>query len=443
MISNVINEEGQPVEISPGRGDLRRSSMSTVNMQRGLPLVDRHVSYARLFATQPMIASCVGWFLRQSRRVPLKVYRRDGEDGRTRLRAGEHKLATAIEEPWEGASALSLMSRLLGPFLVHGNSLMEVDEGARGVLRFTPADWRYALPIMPWRDSIVGWELDTDDPTVKRTRGTEKVLHVAEWSPLGPFGISPLEQLGVTIAIEDAAQRHQRSMLANGVRTAAVVEATDDRFFGLQPEERQELMTGLREDVEDTQTGPENSGRPWVLPPGLKITTTGQSAVEADLIAQRVVNRVEALGVYGLPPYTMGVVERGSELPEQRQMAYTDGLAPPIILIEACINAQLVHALLGEPDIFVEADFSGVLRGDPLKEVEAIRNAVGTAVRTPNEGRAVLNLPKSNQPGMDDFYLPRNNLWPLSVPYPDNGMGAEAKGEPSAGADLSGTEPTD
>jgi hypothetical protein len=44
---------------------------------------------------------------------------------------------------------------------------------------------------------------------------------------------------------------------------------------------------------------------------------------------------------------------------------------------------------------------------------------------------------------MDDFYLPRNNLWPLSVPYPDDGMGSEPKGQPSSAADTSGTEPTD
>jgi signal peptide peptidase SppA len=38
----------------------------------------------------------------------------------------------------------------------------------------------------------------------------------------------------------------------------------------------------------------------------------------------------------------------------------------------------------------------------------------------------VLNMPQSDQDGMDDFYLPRNNLWPLSVPYPAKGMGGES-----------------
>jgi len=438
VISNVIDSEGIPIEVTPGGGNLRRGSIPyAIDMRRGVALVDHHLSFARLFASQPLVAGVVGWFMRQHRRVPLKVYRREGDDGRRHLRPGEHRLATAIDRPWEGGSSIDLVAHLLGSFLIHGNTLTETDSGAREALRFLPIDWRYTTPILAWRDAIGGWNIDTDSPAERRTRGVDTVLHVRDYSPLGPFGLSPLEQLGVTIAIEDAAQRHQRAMLANGVRTASAIQASDDRFFGLGPEERKELMTGLREDVEDTQAGPENAGRPWVLPPGLEVKPVGQTAQEAALIEQRQVSRIEALGVYGLPPYAAGVHERGAELPEQRQIAYTDGLAPPLILIEECINAQLVRGLLHEEDIFVAFDFANLLRGDHLKEIEAIREAVATAVMTPNEGRSELNKPRSPQDGMDDFYLPRNNLWPLSVPYPDKGMGAEA----TAG-DGNAAEPT-
>jgi hypothetical protein len=35
---------------------------------------------------------------------------------------------------------------------------------------------------------------------------------------------------------------------------------------------------------------------------------------------------------------------------------------------------------------------------------------------TPNEGRGVIGLPKSDQPEMDEFYLPTNNLSPIGAP---------------------------
>lgn len=422
MISSIINDEGAPIEVAPGLGDLRRSSVPWVlNLRRSVRMVDRQVSFAMLFAEQPLVAGVAGWFMRQQRRVPLKTYRRTGDDSRERLRPADSKVAAAIESPWERGSALDLTANLLGPFLVHGSSLTEIDSGARETLRFVPADWRFARPIMPWRDTIAGWDLDCDSSETERTRGADVVLHVKDWSPLGPMGLSPLQQLGVTLAIEDAAQRHQREGLRNGVRTATAV-TMEESFLGLKPEEREELMSGLRADIEADMAGPPNSGRPWLVPPGLSIEKVGQTAQEAELIEQRVVGRTEALAVYGLPPAAAAVIERGSELPEQRQMAYVDGLGPPLILVEACINAQLVRGLLNDTETFVEYDFSGILRGDRLKEVEALRYAIGSALTTPNEGRSVLNLPQSDQPGMDSFYLPRNNLWPTDVPYEATGM---------------------
>jgi hypothetical protein len=93
-----------------------------------------------------------------------------------------------------------------------------------------------------------------------------------------------------------------------------------------------------------------------------------------------------------------------------------------------------VRGVLREPDMYVEFDFAGILRGDRLKEIEALREAIASALLTPNEGRGVLNQPKSDQDGMDDFYLPRNNLWPLKVPYPATGMGSNGSSSSTAAA---------
>jgi HK97 family phage portal protein len=435
VISSVVNDEGVPVEIAPGRGDLRFGSMPyTLNLRRTLRLVDRTLSFARIYAEQPLVAATVGWLLRQSRRVPLKVYKRTGDDGRTRLRPEDHPLARALDTPWERANQINFVEAQLGPFLVHGNGVTEIEEGAKGALRFLPVDWRFTLPLMPWRDVIGGWRVDRDNPEVTRDLPVDQVLHVASWSPLGPLGVSPLEQLGVTIGIDDAAMRHQRSTLANGARVGAAIEASES-FLGLKPDERKEMMDNLRSDITDLYAGPENSARPALLPPGLVWKAAGQTAMEAQLIEQRHITREEALAVFNLTKSAYGIVERGAELPEQRQMVYTDGLAPPLIFIEQAINAQIVTHLLREGDeVFCEFDFAGILRGDRLKEVQAIRDAVATALMTPNEGRDVANLPRSDQDGMDDFYLPRNNLWPLAQPYPEKGQGGDgekAEGEPA------------
>ena len=416
-----------PVEIAKGRGDLRYSSQPAGVVGPGRTISDvtgRQISYAKLFCTQPMVAIVVGWLLRQSIRVPLKAYRRTGDDSRERLRPKDHRLARAIIDPWEGGSQYNLISALLGNRLVHGNGIVEVDEGARGVLRFNQIDWRFALPICPWRGTVSGWVVDRDDDKTERTVPADQVVHVAGWSPGGPIGVSPLQQLGVTLTIEDAAQRHQVGMLKNGARPPSAVIASD-AFLSMDKQQRAELLALLRDDLDDIYAGPDNSGRPALLPPGLDWKEVGHNAVEAELIKQRYVNRGEGCALYGVLPGALGLLDNGAnqDIADQRSISITDGLAPELLIVEASMNSQLVRRLLAEDDIYVEFDFAAILRGDRLKEVQALRESIATALLTPNEARSIDNRPRSDLDGMDEFYLPRNNLWPLSVPYPAKGMG--------------------
>jgi HK97 family phage portal protein len=413
----IIGPGGEPVEIAPGRGDLRYSS-APFDPDRviDLAVVGKTVSYAQLFATQPWVGAAVMRMLTWAVRVPLKVYRRTGDDSRERLRPADHPLADAVVHPWDRASQAQLVMALLGPQLVHGNGLVEIQQGARGTLRFEPVDWRIALPIRPFRSRISGWTIDENDGTEPRTIAVDKTLHVAWWSPLGPIGVSPLRQLGTTITVEDAAQRWARATFINSARPPSAITASES-FLGLDRDERDALLAQLRADVTRLYASPENAGRPALMPPGLDWKPIGHTAVEAELIDQRKVNREEIAAVYQIPPPMLGILDKAtySNIETQREMAYTDALGPPLVLIEQTINAQLVTALLGEDDVYVEFDFGPVLRGDRLKEIEALREGIASAIYTPNEGRRALNMPASANPAADDLYLPMNNLSPLGT----------------------------
>lgn len=411
-----------PVEIAPGRGDLSVSSQSWYGGtdQFWVPdflLANRQLSFAKLFCTQPWIGAAVMRMLTWSVRVPIKCYIRTGDDSRQRLREDDHPMAKALIEPWDRGNMASLVMSLLGPILVHGNSITEVEDVTADRIWFKPKDWRYSSPIRPWRDSLEGFKVDTDSAQFAREVSIDQMLHIAWWSPAGPIGTSPLQQLGVTLDIEQMAQKFQRATFKNMARPASAIEASDD-FLGLDRDERTDLLRQLREDVIALYAGPDNAGRPALLPPGLKWHEVGHSSVEAELIDQRKLARDEVASVYMIPPPMLGILDKAtySNIETQREMIYTDCLGPPLVLIEQAINAQIIRSLLGQTDVYVEFDFAGVLRGDRLKEIQALREAIGMAMLTPNEARSKLNEQRSTAPGMDQFYLPTNNLQPVGTP---------------------------
>jgi HK97 family phage portal protein len=443
-----------PVEVAPGRGDLRRTSVPVAPVGPVLPLpwipqggldfmrtVDgRHVSFAHVFATQQWVAAAVMRMLTWSVRVPLKCYQRTGDDSRLRLRAGDHPVAAALASPAPGSFPARLTMDLLGPFLVHGNSTTEVDEGARGQIMFEAHDWRktsaLSLDANDPTSPIVGWQVWDSMGNVTRTISADAMIHAAWWSPLGPLGISPLQQLGATLRIEDAAMRYQQAQLRNGARPPSAIEATTE-FLGLERSVRDALLEQLREDVTLLYSGPENQGRPALLPPGLQWKPVGHTSVEAELIEQRYISREEIAAVYQIPPPSLGDLRRAtySNIVELRQVAYTDGLGPPLVVIEQLLTSCFQN-LLREMDLYVEFDFAGVLRGDFLKEVNALRSAIASGLMTPNEGRATINRPASDEPDADKLWMPFNNLWPMGTVPPANRQTRRQQQEQGAGGNA-------
>jgi HK97 family phage portal protein len=429
-----LDNDGEPIELGAERGDLRYNSGPWASWE-GEPFIGgRPISFAKMFATQPWVAIAVMRMLTWATRVPLKVYRRIDDEQVVRLRAGEHRLASAIREPWPRASSIDLVWGMLGPLCVHGNSLLGVEDGAGGKLRFEEVDWRNIAPIRA-NDSdpnaeILGWREYTIGEQSRRRPATE-VQHTKWWSPLGNLGVSPLRQLGSTLSAETAAVKWQINTLKNAVRPHGVVEM-NDAALQLERQERQEIYDDAVDSLRRTYGGEENAGKLPVMPPGLKWTTAERTtAVEAELIDQRAVNRVEVAAVYQLPPPSIAILDRATfnNIVELRQMAYTDGLAPPLVLCEASMNSQIVWPLLREDDIFVEFDFAGILRGDRLKEIKALREAIGMGLMTPHEGRGVLNLARTKSENADSLWMPKNNLRPIDEPEPTKGGASGAAGK--------------
>jgi HK97 family phage portal protein len=371
------------------------------------------VSYANIFGCQPLVFATIMRLLSWSVKVPLKTYERTGDDSRRRLFPRDHKLAASLASPWPRAGQIQLTMAMLGPLLVHGNGITSFDSGAGGQIEFTPRDWRKAMPILRAKDRIGGW--DYDDGETDETIPVQQMLHAAWWSPLAPVGVSPLHALGVTLEIENMARLYARDSLKNMARPPSAVTVSND-FLDFDPEARRAALELVRQQIEGRHSG-SAAGSVAILPSGLDWKQVGHTAVEAELIEQRRVDRDEINSVYQMPPPMVGDLTHAtySNVNALQDIAYTDSLGPPMILIESAINSQLVQAALGENGIFVEFDFAGVLRGNKLEEIQALREAIGTGLYTLNEGRSVLNYPRVDDEAANQLFIPSNNLTPLSA----------------------------
>lgn len=432
----IIGPEEERFEVSPGNGDLTYNSVPfTVTDTIGAFLGGRPISYARVFAEQPWVAIAVMRLLTWAIRVPLKAYRRVDADGdKERLKPGEHPLADLLQRPWERGSQADLIQAMLGPLCIHGNSLLQVEQGAGDKLRASELDWRTVMPNRidqaDPNSEIVGWK-KYDLAGRSRPISAENVLHLRWWSPLSNVGVSPLQQLRSTITAETAAVEWVVNNLEQSWRPNGVVEISDEALK-LDPKDLHALYLRSLNDLRANYAGKTNAGKLPVIPPGLKWTDARPTtAVEAELIDQRLVNRNEVAAAYMIPPPMIGQLERSTfnNVTTLREMAYTDALAPPLILIEQAVNAVIVEGLLREPDVFVEFDFGLILRGDRQKEIQALREGVGMAIYTPNEARGALNMPASDSPAADELFLPTNNLGPIGEVKTDPTQG-EGDAEP-------------
>lgn len=367
----------------------------------------RLISYADVYNTQPVVAAAVNKLTRQAATLPLKVYRLDENGERDRVR--NHPLEELLRKPVGRRGPVHLKQWILMPLVTHGNAVIakfraDPDGPPTALL---PVSWPCIEAYAPQGGPVEWWA--TTQTGERRWLKVEDTMHFAWESPEGEIGTSPLRQLGITVQLEDAAQRYAKGMLKNSARPSGAVQLPEGVV--LDAEVRKEM----RDDMERLYSGVDNAGRPVLLPGGAKWEAMSHSAHEAELINQRKLNREEVAMVYDLPGPLIGDLEHGtySNVTELNKQLYKSVLRPYLTLIEETIQAHLIDP---EPDwagLFVEFELSEQLKGDPTELAGALRTQVETGVMTRNEARKFLNLPRDPNPQADQLFFASNNQAPI------------------------------
>jgi HK97 family phage portal protein len=392
----------------------------------------RLLSYENVYRTQSAVAACVNKLARQIAVVPIRVFKVNGPDNRTLVTDPENPLRSLISRPAPRRGELHFKQWLAVPALTHGNGLLAKfrEESDAPPTALLPVKWQYASAYAEQGGPVEWWS--TTQTGEERFFPVEESVHVGWESPGGEIGTSPLEQLGTTVRLEDAAQRYSTSSFQNAARPSLAVI--------LPPGQGRDIVDQVREQVQGTHGGVDNAFLTMVLGGGADVKTLSHSAAEAELVEQRRLNFEEVCRVYDVAPQLLGDARNASynTMSEVKKMLYQTTLMPWLDLIQATLQAQLIDGEEEFAGYEVEFELRDLLRGTPSEELAAAVQGFTNGILSRNEVRSTLGLPKLPGEENDLPMTPTNNLTPA-------GAGADGRADPNnpRGARGGTAEPVD
>jgi HK97 family phage portal protein len=272
-------------------------------------------------------------------------------------------LDSLLRKPFPRGSTVLLNHHIAQSLLVHGNSLVAKLRGPdreQPPIMLWPLDWAKVSAYGPLGGRIEYWSTTQFDGQ-ERILSADDAILFAWGAPSGcEVGVSPLEKLGVTVRLEDAAQRHQTAMFKNGSRPSLAIALE-------QENPKQELIEYVRARVEAMHKGQDNSGRTFFMGANVKVQPLSLTPVEAELIEQRKLSREEIGMVYDLAGPLMNDLTHGtySNVAELTKGLYRDVVPPWTELIVQTYQSQLLDPEPAWLDRMVRFDFTDKLKGEP------------------------------------------------------------------------------
>jgi HK97 family phage portal protein len=222
-------------------------------------------------------------------------------------------------------------------------------------------------------------------------------------------GLSNLEGLRMTLLNEDAARRATQAFWKNGLRPSMIVTHPGELS--------QPAKDRLKANVDARHAGADNMGGSIVLDEGMTMVEMQLTAEEMQYIEGRKLNREEVCGAYDVPPPVVHILDHAtfSNITEQLRSQYRDTMAPRFVGFESVVNHQLVPDFYPDRGVYSRFNMDEVLRGDFEAKAEAAVSLRNAGLLTGNQGIAMFDLPRSEDPNMDRYFA-NAALVPLGTP---------------------------
>jgi HK97 family phage portal protein len=416
---------GQGYSVPPNYSVIHREDWEPTTTAVGRSVTpESAMSFVPFFAGTRLISTTVG-------RTPQVLYRRLAKDERDR--ATDKQLYRILhDEPNEAMSALVFKETLTGHMITRGNCYAEQ----------VPDDLGRLSGLWPFRPDRMQVLIDTDTGLKFYRYRIEKlgdivdlpanrVFHIPAFGFDGLVGYSLVSLFRQSIAVGLSAEEFGARFFKSGAQPSLVVH------HPAQWDDNQVKKFAAK--FRGNHRGLSNAQRIAIIEEGISIEKVGMNLDDAQFLETRKFQRNETAVMLGLPPHTLGDLERAtfSNIEEQGLDLVTYGFGAWFDRWDHETNRQLVRPAY--PDMYAEHLVEALLKGRALDRAKFYQMLWQMGVLNAETIARRENLPKPEDGSGKTYWRPVNYEPALAIDEP-GGPGIGAPPVPEGGA---GDLPTD
>lgn len=343
-------------------------------------------SYLAKYADQAWVYSCIRIIQSKAAGVPLKVYKKVGDDLEV---VDGHPLTDLLERVNPFMSGYDLREGTHGFQELVGNAYWLKDKIVSGrptqLYLINPRQMKVKADKTR---NVVGYDFELEPGKLNQTFKPEEILHFKTWNPMNEFyGMAPISaarDASDTIMFSD---QFNKAFFKNGAEPGGFLTAES----GIEEDDKKRITSTWRK----LHQGFRKAHSVAILDGGLKWQPTTANHKDMAFADLKRMSREDVLTVFGIPPIMVGVFDQAnySNAREQRRIFWVDCIIPRLRKMESVINEYLVKDW--DENLIVRHDLTGVeeLAEDADSRARTDSYNVNAGIMTINEIRKLKNLP--------------------------------------------------
>lgn len=262
-------------------------------------------------------------------------------------------------------------------------------------------------PLEPWRTRVVDQANDggliysyTPARGKPVTLTEDQLLRFPGLSIDGIEGARMYQLMQNVVTIALLAERHTSQFLAKGARIGGMLVPKNP----LEEEQRDELVTSFNQAVGGTN----KTGTIALLPYGVDFQGFTQNNKDSQLIelSDSVVGQL--LRFIGVPGVVVGFADKTATYASADAFFEKGGIKHSVMPVTTRFERRVDHSLIYEPDVVCKCNLDALLRANTTDRYAALFRATGRPWMTGNEARAIEDMNRIEDPGMDEVAMPTN-----------------------------------